>query len=310
MILFCLRRLLALLPIAIGVILIVGLMVHAVPGDPVDAILGEYASLEDKQQLRAQMGLDRPVFSQLTRYFTDVLQADFGNSLISQQPVGAIIAERIRPTLELSIVSIFVAILIAIPLGLLSAVFAGTAIDLGAMFVALLGVSMPNFWLGSMLILFFSLHLDLLPVSGQGDWTTYILPSITMGTALAAALSRMTRNSVLDTLKEDYVRTARAKGNHEYVVIFKHVLRNAALPLVTVIGLQFGVLLMGAVVTEIVFDWKGLGDLLLESVQRRDYPVIQALILLFSGTYLFVNLVTDLVYGVIDPRIKLSDVGD
>lgn len=301
---FCIKRLIGLIPIGVGVVTLAALLAHVVPGDPADSILGAYATLEDKNALNKQLGLDQPIFKQILNYYKQVLHADLGQSLITQRDVTELIAERFPATIELAIVSIIVAIFIGVPLGILSALFAGGIIDLGAMFIALLGVAMPNFWLGSMLILFFSIHLDWLPVSERGGWQSYILPSLTMGTALASVLSRMTRNSMLDTLKEDYVRTARAKGVPEYLVILKHVLKNAALPLVTILGLQFSVILTGAVITEVIFDWPGIGSLVLEAVKTRDYPIIQGCLLVFSGIYLVVNLLTDILYAWIDPRIK------
>lgn len=304
---YIVRRLLMLVPIGAGVIILVALMAHAVPGDPIDQLLGQYATQEEKQELREKLGLNLPIGEQLLGYFNKLLHGDLGDSLLSQRSVSSLIAERFRPTAELALASIIVALLISIPLGILGALFAGKAIDYMAMMFALLGVSMPNFWLGSMLILLFSLELDLLPVSERTDWTSYILPAITMGTALAAVLSRMMRNSMLDVMQEDYVRTARAKGLAESLVIGKHVIRNAALPLVTVVGLQFGVILTGAVITEVIFDWPGLGTLLLDAVRSRDYPVIQGCVLMFSATYLIVNLLTDITYAIVDPRIKISD---
>lgn len=309
MIVFIIQRLLSMIPIGIGIISLVGLLTFMVPGDPVDAILGDFASLEDKQSLRTQLGLDRPVHIQLGRYFAKTLRGDLGSSLITARSVGSLIAERWIPTAQLAFSSLLVAVMIALPLGILSAVFAGTILDLLAMAIALFGVALPNFWLGSMLILYFSLYLDWLPVSGNGSLAHFILPSLTMGTALAAVLCRMTRNSMLDCLGEDYIRTARAKGVNEFYVIVKHALRNAALPLVSILGLQFGVILTGAVITEVIFDWQGLGTLLLGAVKSRDYPVIQGCVLLFSFTYLLVNLGTDILYAWVDPRIKVSSHG-
>ncbi len=304
MISFCIRRLAGLVPIGLGVVTLAALLAHVVPGDPADSILGAYATLEEKTALNKQLGLDQPVHIQILNYYKQVSRADLGQSLINQREVSELIAERFPATIELAIVSIIVAILIGVPLGILSAIFAGSLIDLGAMFIALIGVAMPNFWLGSMLILFFSIQLDWLPVSERAGWESYVLPSLTMGTALASVLSRMARNSMLDTLKEDYVRTARAKGVRESAVILKHVLKNAALPLVTIIGLQFSVILTGAVITEVIFDWPGIGSLVLEAVKTRDYPIIQGCLLIFSAIYLCVNLLTDIIYAWIDPRIK------
>ncbi|MFW7377917.1 MAG: ABC transporter permease [Oligoflexus sp.] len=306
MLIYIIKRLSGLIPVAIGVLIIVATMIHVVPGDPVDTILGDYASNEDKEQLRTALGLDQPAWQQVFSYFANVISGNFGTSLVYSRPVLEMILERLPATIELAITSLIVALFIAIPLGLISAWRQGTWLDLTAMGFAVSGVAIPNFWLGPLLVLVFSLELGWLPVSEREGFLSYILPSITMGTALAAALSRMTRNSILDTVQEDFVRTARAKGCSELKVMFVHVFRNASLPLVTVVGLQFGVLLTGAVITEKIFDWPGLGSLLIEGIQARDYPIIQGCVLFFASSYLLVNLVTDLVYAFVDPRIKLE----
>lgn len=303
---FVLSRIFGLLPVALGVLLVVATMIHIVPGDPVDAILGDYATAEDKQQLRESLGLNEPASIQTLHYIQGVFRGDLGRSLVYNQDVSTMILERLPATLELAIWSLLVAILIAIPLGSLSAIFKDTWIDISAMSFAVSGVALPNFWLGPLLVLLFSLELAWLPVSEKTDWTSYILPALTMGTALAAALSRITRNSILDTIQEDFVRTARAKGCSESKVLVFHVFRNASLPLITVLGLQFGALLTGAVITEKIFDWPGIGSLLIQGIQTRDYPVIQACVLLFACSYLLVNFVTDIIYALVDPRIKLS----
>jgi ABC-type dipeptide/oligopeptide/nickel transport system permease component len=303
---YTLQRLLSTLPVVIGVIVLVSLLAHIVPGDPAELILGELARSEDIEALRVSLGLNQPIYLQIVGYFANLFQGDLGDSLILRRSVVELILERFPATIELAMWAMGVAILMAIPLGMLAAVFRGGWIDFIAMFFALVGVAMPNFWLGSVLILFFSLQLDLLPVSGRDQWTSFILPAITLGTAFAAVLSRMTRNSMLDVLSEDYIRTARAKGCSKTQVLFNHALRNAALPLVTVIGLQFGVILTGAVITEVIFDWPGLGSLMLDAVKSRDYPLIQGCVLFFSMTYVFVNLLTDFIYAWIDPRIKLQ----
>jgi len=303
---YILKRLSGLIPVAIGVLIIVAMMIHLVPGDPVDTILGDYASVEDKAQLRSALGLDQPAWQQIVDYLGQVMRGNFGQSLVYSRPVLDMILERLPATAELAITSLVVAILIAIPLGLISAWRQGSWLDLTAMGFAVSGVAIPNFWLGPVLVLVFALELGWLPVSERDGLLSYVLPSLTMGTALAAALSRMTRNSMLDTAQEDFVRTARAKGCSEFKVIFVHVFRNASLPLVTVIGLQFGVLLTGAVITEKIFDWPGLGSLLIEGIQARDYPIIQGCVLFFASSYLIVNLLTDLIYAFVDPRIKLE----
>jgi peptide/nickel transport system permease protein len=301
---FVAKRLLAMIPVGLGVVAIVSMLIHFVPGDPADTILGPYATDQEKATLRDDLGLNKPFVEQLGTYYGKVIRGDLGDSLLLRKPVTTLIAERIQPTIELAIVAMIVAICMSIPIGVISALKAGGPVDFAAMGVALLGIAIPNFWLGPMLILLFSLQLGWLPVSERTNWASYILPAVTLGTALAAILSRMTRNSMLDNMKEDFVRTARAKGNREAVVVMKHILRNAALPLVTVVGLQFGVLLTGAIITERIFDWPGLGTLILEGINNRDYPVVQGCVLMFSGTYLLVNLLTDITYAAVDPRIK------
>ena len=304
MLTFIIQRLLAMIPVGLGVVAIVSMLIHFVPGNPEDMILGPYATDAEKAALRDDLGLDQPFAQQLGDYYKKVLKGDLGESLLLRKPVTTLIAERIQPTVELAFLAMLVAVSIALPLGIISALKVGGPIDFAAMGLALLGVALPNFWLGPMMILFFSLQLGWLPVSERAGFSSYILPSITLGTALASILSRMTRNSMLDNMKEDFVRTARAKGNKERTVVLKHILRNAALPLVTVVGLQFGVLLTGAIITERIFDWPGLGSLILEGINNRDYPVVQGCVLLFSATYLIVNLITDITYAAVDPRIK------
>jgi len=304
--LFFAKRILSLIPVALGVIIIVTLMIHLVPGDPIDAMLGEYATHEDKEAMRHALSLDLPIAQQVVHYIKSVFSGDLGSSLIYKRQVTDLLLERIPATIELALCALGVALLISIPLGVISSVKAGTPIDFAAMSFAVSGVAIPTFWLGPLLILLFAVNLGWLPVSERSGWDSYILPSLSMGTALAAALSRMTRNSMLDTLREDFVRTARAKGCSEFRVIMNHAFRNASLPLVTVIGLQFGVLLTGAIVTERIFDWPGIGSLLIEAINNRDYPLIQGCVLLFSFSYLLVNLLTDLTYSWVDPRIRPS----
>jgi peptide/nickel transport system permease protein len=301
---FCIRRLFAIIPVGIGVVIVVSLLVMTVPGDPIDTILGPYATLAERQELSEKLGLSQPIFQQISTYFMKVIEGDLGDSLIYNRPVIQLISERVLPTVELAILSLLVAVFISIPLGILSAIKANKLTDYLAMGFALCGVAIPNFWLGPLLVLLFAVKLAWLPVSERTDLSSYVLPAITLGTALAAALSRMTRNSMLDNFSEDYVRTARAKGLSEFWVTSKHVLRNASIPLVTIVGLQFGVLLTGAIITERIFDWPGLGTLILEGIYNRDYPVVQGCVLVFSISYLAVNLLTDISYALIDPRIK------
>ena len=295
--------------VVLGVVSIVFLLIHLVPGDPVEIMLGESASAADRQALRSTLGLDRPVAVQYLHYLRDLLQLDLGTSIHHRQPVTDLLAARVPPTALLAGVSLLFAIALALPLGIIAAIRRNTLWDTGAMGFSLLGVSIPNFWLGPLLILVFSLWLGWLPVSGQGGVAAVVLPALTLGTGLAAVLSRMVRSSMLEVLAEDYLRTARAKGMPPHRIILHHALRNALLPVITLIGLQLGALLAGAVITETVFSWPGIGLLTIESIQTRDYPVVQACVLLISMTYVTVNLLTDLAYAWIDPRIRLQATG-
>jgi len=281
-------------------------LIHLVPGDPVAVMLGDWANPADETALRTQLGLDKPIMVQYWHYLVGLTQFDLGNSLFFQQPVSELIAERFPMTLQLALMALLVAVLIAFPLGIWAALRAGKWPDHLSMTISLIGVSIPNFWLGPMLILLFSLSLAWLPVSGAEQPYSWVLPAITLGTALAAILARMLRASLLEVLHEDYIRTAQAKGLSPRWVYGKHALLNALLPVVTILGLQLGTLLGGAVITEVVFDWPGLGQLLVESIQRRDYPVVQGCILVISIAYITINGLTELVYAWIDPRIRVA----
>jgi peptide/nickel transport system permease protein len=285
---------------------LVFLLIHLVPGDPVSVMLGDWASPADEQALRTQLGLDKPLWQQYLAYFGGLLQLDLGSSLFFQQPVAELLMARLPMTTYLAVMSLLIAVLMAFPLGMWAALRAGQWPDYAAMTVALVGVSIPNFWLGPMLILLFSIALAWLPVSGADQPWAWVLPAVTLGTALAAILARMLRASLLEIFHEDYIRTARAKGLTRARVYGVHALRNALLPVVTILGLQLGTLLGGAVITEVVFDWPGLGQLLVESIQRRDYPVVQGCILIISLAYILVNALTELVYAWLDPRIRLA----
>ncbi|WP_029934514.1 nickel ABC transporter permease [Thiomicrospira pelophila] len=285
---------------------LVFLLIHLVPGDPVSVMLGDWASPADEQALRHQLGLDQPLWQQYIHYFMGLLQFDLGTSLFFQQPVSDLVLERLPMTAYLAVMAMLIAVLIAFPLGMWAALKSGRWPDYASMTVALVGVSIPNFWLGPMLILLFSISLAWLPVSGADQPWAWVLPAVTLGTALAAILARMLRASLLEIFHEDYIRTARAKGLSNTRVYGLHALRNALLPVVTIMGLQLGTLLGGAVITEVVFDWPGLGQLLVDSIQRRDYPVVQACILIISVAYITVNALTELVYAWLDPRIRLA----
>ena len=303
---FLLRRLLLLIPVLWGVATLVFLLLHFIPGDPVDLMLGDSALGTDRETLRDQLGLNDPLIVQYLRYFGDLLQGDWGTSLFSKKPVFEEIMERVPATMELMLGAMVVTILVAMPLGLIAAVNKATWIDQGAMIFSLLGVSIPNFWLGPMLILLFSIHFDLLPVNERGGLEHLILPALTLGTSLASILARITRSSVVETFQAEYIRTARSKGISELRILFRHALRNALIPIVTVIGLQVGVLLSGAIITEAIFDWPGLGNLLISAINSRNYPLVQGCVLFIAGSYVMVNLVIDLLYAYLDPRIRLS----
>ena len=295
---------LRLFTVIIGVVTLVFLLIHFIPGDPVEVMLGETAQIADKQALRLALGLDEPLWQQWLQNISQLLQGNLGESLHSKQAITEVLAQRLPATVQLAGVSLLIAILIAIPLGCLAAVKHNTWLDQGAMTFSLLGMSIPNFWLGPLFILFFSLHLGWFPVSGREQAWSLVLPALTLGTALAAILARMVRSALLEILTEDYIRTARAKGLTEFAIVYHHALRNAALPVITIIGLQLGTLLGGAVITETVFSWPGIGQLLIESIQKRDYPVVQACVLIISLAYVGVNTLTDSMYALLDPRIR------
>ena len=301
---FLLRRLLWTLPVLLGVLTLVFFLLHLVPGDPVDVMLGESALPADREQMRAQLGLDRPIAVQYAVYLRNTLSGDLGTSFTSRRAVAAEIVERLPATLELMLGAMAVAFAIAVPLGVLAALYHGRWIDYLASGFALLGVAIPNFWLGPLLILLFAIQLDWLPVNERGGPEHLVLPAITLGTALAALLSRMIHTSLVEVLGEDYIRTARAKGLPERIVVASHAMRNAAIPVITVTGLQIGALLSGAIITESIFDWPGLGSLLLEAIYGRDYALVQGCVLVIAVSYIAVNLLTDLLYGWVDPRIR------
>jgi peptide/nickel transport system permease protein len=295
--------------VVLGVSFLVFLLIHLIPGDPVEAMLGETSRPADRAELRHALGLDRPVLIQMSDYYRRLSRLDLGTSLYSRQPVRDVLIERVPATAELAAAGMAVAIVIAIPLGILAAARRDTPWDGGAMAFSMLGISIPNFVLGPLLMLVFALWLGWLPVSGREGPASLVLPAITLGTALAAVLARMVRASVLETLSEDYVLTARAKGLSWGRTLLRHALPNALLPVMTLLGLQLGALLSGAVITEAVFSWPGLGQLTVESIQRRDYPVVQACVLLISISYVIVNALTDLAYAWMDPRVRLGRSG-
>jgi len=302
---FLAARLSSALVVVLGVALLVFLLIHLVPGDPVEVMLGESARPSDAEALRQSLGLDKPLLTQLLNYLESLARLDLGRSLYSKRPISDILAERLPATVVLAVVALLVAVAIALPMGVLAAVRRNTPWDFGAMGVAMVGVSIPNFVMGPVLILLFSFTLGWFPVSGMQGPASIVLPAVTLGTALAAILSRMVRAALLEVLDEDYVRTARAKGLSEFHVITRHALRNATLPILTLLGLQLGTLLGGAVITEMVFAWPGIGQLTIEAIQRRDYPLLQASVLVISVAYVAVNTLTDVLYAWLDPRIRI-----
>jgi len=300
------RRVLLTVPVLLGVATLVFSLIHLVPGDPAQAMMGDGASPQDVAELRGKLGLDRPLLTQYVSFLRHAVTGDLGVSFRTGQPVTLMIVERIPATAELAVAAMLVAVMLAIPLGVVAAVWRGTAIDYGAMTFALAGVSIPNFWLGPLLAIVFAVELGWLPVSGRGTLAHLVLPAISLGLALAAILARMTRASLLDELNELYVRAARARGVSNAASITRHALGNSLVPLLTIIALQFGAVLTGAVITETIFAWPGIGRLLIQSIGFRDYPMVQGCILLIAVTYVSVNLITDLMYGFIDPRIRLE----
>ncbi len=301
-----LLRFLFTLPALWLILTMVFLLVHLVPGDPVQQMLGEGARAEDLQQLRHALGLDLPLHVQYARYLAGLVRGNWGRSFRFQTPVLRVALERYPATLQLALAGLLVCAAIGIPAGVLSAQRRGHPADRAVGFFTLLGLSVPNFALGPVLILLFSIQLGWLPVSGRGGPQNLVLPAVTLGAALAAILTRMVRSSMIEELSSDYVRTARAKGLPEWAVLFRHAFRNALIPIVTILGLQFGTLLAGTIITESIFSWPGIGRLTVQAIQARDYPLLQGCILMIAFSYVVVNLVTDFIYALADPRIRLQ----
>jgi peptide/nickel transport system permease protein/oligopeptide transport system permease protein len=298
------RRLLIVIPTLLGVLLVVFFMVRLAPGDPAVLLAGEFATPETLADIRERFGLDQPLHVQLGLYMASIFQGDLGESVRTRQPVTEMLADFLPNTIQLALGAMLVALLIGIPAGIIAAIRPGTPIDLLVMLGALIGISMPTFWFGLMAILIFSVYLGWFPVAGTGTIWHLVLPAITLGTGIASVLARMTRSAMLEVLSQDYIRTARAKGVAGRVVVFKHALRNALIPVVTITGLLFGGLLEGAVIVETVFAWPGIGQLVVSSILARDYPVVQGAVLLIAVVFILINLLVDLLYGVIDPRIR------
>lgn len=302
---YLIRRLIQIIPITLGILTLVFALIHMIPGDPAIQIAGENARPEDVQKIREQLGLNRPVWEQYVEFIGGLFKGDLGESFHTGEPVMQEIMNRYGATLQLAFGGMIVALLVAFPLGIASGVYRNSWIDNVARFFALIGVSMPNFWFGPLLIMAFAIYLDWFPVSGREEGLrSLVLPSLTMGLSLAAILTRMIRISLSEELGQLYVTTALSKGLSRRVAIFKHALRNALIPVITIVGLQFGALLTGAIITEQIFAYPGLGRLLIQSITRRDYPQLQGIILIIALTYILVNLLTDLLYSYLDPRIS------
>lgn len=324
---FILRRLINLIPTLLGVTVVVFSAIHLAPGDPITLMAGEEASQETIELITQHYGLDQPLHTQYIRWLGNVLQGNFGTSLRQGRPVSELIMGRLSASIELAILAIIIGTVIAVPLGILAATKHRTWLDVGSMVVSLTGVSMPNFWLGLLLLTFVALPISYFPLFGRdaGLWTGLmsffrtgslqeffdgirylILPSVTLGTAGAAIVTRLTRSSLLDVLRQDYILTARAKGLKERVVIYKHALKNALLPVITVIGLRLAATMGGAIVTEVVFSWPGVGRLIVEAISWRDFPVVQAGVLMIAVLFTGVNLIVDLSYGFLNPKIRFD----
>lgn len=301
---YFLKRLFGLIPTMLIVAVIVFLFVHMLPGDPARIAAGPDANSETVELIRRDMGLDKPLPQQFVSYFVKLSQGNLGTSIRTKRPIWTEIAERFMPTLLLTITSMVWAVIFGMVVGIFSAVYRNRWQDRVGMTLAVSGISFPAFALGMVLMQVFSVQLGWLPTVGADTWKHYILPSITLGASVAAVMARFTRASFVEVIQEDFVRTARAKGVKEKIVIFKHCLRNALIPVVTMMGLQFGFLLGGSIVVEAVFNWPGLGRFLVDSVNSRDYPAIQALVLLFSVEFILINLVVDMLYGWINPTIR------
>lgn len=306
MLMFIFRRILQLIPVLFGVVFVVFLIMQMVPGDPALLIAGEGASKETVEQIRHQLGLDKPFIMQYFSYIRNILQGDFGVSIRSNRPVLDEVLIRLPITIELALCSIVITVVIGMIAGIISATKQYSWTDVSIMIIALLGVSLPSFWFGLMLIFYFSVQIQIFPVSGWGTWMHMVLPALTLGASGAAIVARMTRSSMLDVIRQDYIRTARAKGVKERVVIYKHALRNALIPVITVVGLQFGALLGGTVLVESVFAINGLGRLIVDAIRMRDLPMLQGGVLIASVIFVLVNLIVDILYRHFNKRIELN----
>ena len=301
---YVLKRLLSTIPVLLGISLLLFLMLRMLPGDPAQVLAGEMATPEEVEIMRKQLGLDKPIYIQYGAFLSRLVRLDLGRSARTQNQVIEEVWARLPNTIVLAVVAITLACLFGIPAGIISAVRPYTWMDYTVTMMALFGISMPVFWLGLMLVILFAVILKWLPAGGTGGWEHVVLPSLTLASFVVAFIARMTRSTMLEALSQDYTTTARSKGLKEKVVIIKHALKNALIPIITVVGLQFGLLLGGAVLTETVFAWPGLGRLIVDSILARDYPMTQGVILIFGLLYIMVNLFVDLIYAFVDPRIR------
>jgi peptide/nickel transport system permease protein len=304
---FLIKKLLGIASVLFGVLLLTFMLIHLVPGDPVEVMLGESASTADRVALRADLGLNQPIPTQFLQYLSKLVQGDFGRSIHTQEPIADMVLARYPATLKLAVLSLLIGLVIGIPLGVYAALRAGHWQDFVVTVVSVRLSAMPAFWLGPLLMLVFALWLGWLPVSGMESGASIILPALTLGFGLSAILTRMTRTSLLEVLHDDYIRTARAKGLSEKNIVVRHALRAALLPIITIVGLQMGSLLAGTVITETIFSWNGIGRLLVDSIDKRDYPVTQACVLVVALSYVLINMLTDVLYRLADPRMRHAE---
>lgn len=303
---YLVRRIIALIPVALGVATLTFALIHVVPGDPVLAMLGDFAAPADVAQMRHELKLDLPLWQQYLYFLSGIVRGDLGESISQHEPVARLIRERFPATLELAVAGLLVALLLAFPLGMVAGANPGGAADVGAMGFAILGISVPHLYLGPLLMIIFSLDLGWFPLTGRGGLSHLVLPAVTLGTALAAIIARMLRQSLVQVLETDYMRTARSKGLSRAAAVLHHGLRNALTPVVTLLGLQAGALLTGSIVVEMIFSWPGLGRLMMTAINSRDYALVEGCVLVFALTYVIVNMLTDLFYSIVDPRIRLG----
>jgi ABC-type dipeptide/oligopeptide/nickel transport systems, permease components len=303
---YILRRLIQTIPVMLGVTIVVFLIMQLVPGDPARLLAGEGATPEQIEAIRVSLGLDKSLIEQYLKYLSQVLQGDLGKSMVTNAPVLEEIMIRLPTTVELACASIFVAVTLGLLAGIVSATKQNTWADMSLMVVALIGVSMPSFWMGLMLMYYFSVELGLFPVAGWGSLAHMVLPAITLGSGGAAIIARMTRSSMLEVIRQDYIRTARAKGVSEFKIVFKHALKNALIPIITVVGLQFGTLLGGTVITESVFAINGVGQLVINAIRTRDLPMVQGIVLMVSMIFMLVNMGVDILYRTVNKRVELE----